>query len=49
MMARDPLLYSIAVSHYNLIADRLAPYVISARMSHGPLKSAKTRSANFQV
>ena len=49
MMARDPLRYSIAISHYNLIADRLAPYVISARMSHGPLKSAKTRSANFQV
>ncbi len=34
MTARDPLRYSIAVSHYNLIADRLAPYVISARMGH---------------
>ena len=34
MMARDPLRYSIAVSHDNLIADRLVPYVISARMGY---------------
>lgn len=35
MTARDPLRYSIAVSHDNLTADRLVPYyVISARMGH---------------